>query len=727
VSSSILRTTDFASYRELLGALLPESFSIALTNTRGETWWCDDGFPEPVLTEAIPSEVLEHDDAGETMVVPVPGLAARGTAFVAPIAVEGHGVLALIWAAGPRRDVTGVKWLATIADHMSKELSLNQELDAMATELTERYEELNLVYHTADDVGYFAEGQEALQQLVKNCREYLDVEFAFLIMKEKGIEICHHANDQDSHDAKILLDRVGADVYQMIMKSGEPVIINEVDSTEACELWQGLAYRLLATPVLDNKDHCDGVLAIAARFGAQRFSNSDKNLIQVMARKTAKILQVNYDALTGLVNREGLEYTADQLLQDVHSHGSTHCVLHIDIDQLHVINDTISHDAGDALIQAIARQLHHATRDTDLLARIGGDELGLLLRKCPLDRGTEIAEKLRECIVNLVVPWSGRSLTATVSIGIAPIDEDTKTAAAALAAAELACDTAKEMGNNRVQRFFHSDSGLIKRHREMEAVGRIQTALKADQFLLYGQLIEPLNSSASGMHLEVLVRMAGDDGSVISPAEFLPAAERYHLMPDVDRWVIRHAFRFIDEHWNKLADQLSLISINVSGQTLNEPEFALFLVEKLREISAPPERICFEITESVAAANLEEAIQFMTTIREQGCKFALDDFGSGVSSFQYLRTLPVDFLKIDGSLIVEVAEDEIAASMVAAIQQVASVMNLQTIAEYVKSDAIKEKLRELRVDYAQGFTIAKPKALVEHFVDIDVGLRTESA
>ena len=729
MSTSVLKGMDFASYRELLSALLPAGFSIALTNTSGETWWCDDEFPEKVLEGDIPAELLEFGSADEAISVPVavPSPSSGGSAFVAPIVVESHGALALIWAAGPRRDAAGVKWLATIAEHISKDLALNQELDAMATELTERYEELNLVYHTTDEVGYFAEGQEALSQLVQNCCEYLDVGFAFLMLKEKGIVVSHRANEADRHDAKVLADRIDSDVYQRIMKSNEPVIINEVDSTEATELWHGLAYRLLAAPVLDNKDHCDGVLAIANRFGAQRFSNSDKNLIQVMARKAAKILQVNYDALTGLVNREGLEYSAEELLADARSRGTTHCVLHIDIDQLHVVNDTISHDAGDALIEAIAEQFRGATRDSDLLARTGGDELGLLLRKCPLDRGTEIAEKLRESIVDLVVPWNERTLSATVSIGIAPIDEDTETAAAALAAAELACDTAKEMGNNRVQKFFHSDTGLMKRHHEMEAVGRIQTALKDDLFQLYGQLIEPLDHGASGMHIEVLVRMTGDDGSAISPADFLPAAERYHLMPDLDRWIIRKAFHFLDQHWKELADQLSLITINLSGQTLNEPNIAAALIEKIGEIRVPPERICFEITETVAVANLDEAIQFMTTVRQHGCKFALDDFGSGVSSFQYLRSLPVDFLKIDGSLITEIADDEVAASMVAAIQQVASVMSLKTIAEYVESEAIKEKLRELGVNYAQGYAIAKPKPLAENFSDIKMDLRAESA
>jgi len=728
MSTSVLSSIDFASYRELLHALLPDGYSIALTNASGATWWCDDGFPDHVLAEPIPAELLEGIEERHSSPLPMPvSVLANGTtAFSVPIVVEGHGLFALLWAAGPQREAASVKWLVTIADQIAKDLSLNAELDAMTAELTERYEELNLVYHTADQVAYFAEGQEALNALVKNCCEYLNVSFAILIMRDKAVTISHQTNAGDSTDAKELIARISSDVYHRIMTTGEPVIINDASSIEACEYWHGLAYRLLATPVLDNKDHCDGVLAIVSGYGGARFSNSDKNLLQVMARKAAKILQVNYDPLTGLVNREGLEYSAEQLLQEVRSRDTVHCALHIDIDQLHVINDTLSHDAGDALIQGIAEHLQRATRDSDLLSRIGGDELGLLLRQCPLDRGTEIAEKLRESIVDLVVPWNDQTMSATVSIGVAPIDADTDSASAALAAAELACKTAKEMGNNRVQRFFHSDTGLMKRHREMEAVGKIQSALKNDRFLLYGQLIEPLDNSVSGTHLEVLIRMAGDQGAVIGPGDFLPAAERYHLMPELDRWVIRKVLHFLEKHWEVIAERVSLVTINLSGQTLNEPNFASILIENLSKTSVPSERICFEITETAAVANLEEATRFIRALREHGCRFALDDFGSGLSSFQYLRALPIDYLKIDGSFVKEIADDEIAASMVAAIQQVASVMNLETVGEFVESQAIKHKLRELGVNYAQGYAVSKPKPLAEHFVGIDAEVRAET-
>ena len=717
MNPSLLRSMDLESYRMLLGALLPDGFSFALTDTEGELCWHDDDFPANVPLEQIPALIADRNKSRNRNPQRVQLSSDGAYAYVVTIATDENNPVALLWAAAPNGTaaVEGTEWLSTIAEHISKDLALNIELDVMAVELTERYEELNLVYHTEDQVNYFAEGQAALNQLVRNCCEYLDVGLSALIMHDKGVTISHQSSSQTISDASLLIDHMGGDLYQAIMKNADPIIINDVASAEAFELWRGLAYRLLAMPILDAKGEAKGMIAILNGYAKRPFSNSDKNLLQVMARKAAKIVQVNYDLLTGLVNREGLEFLAEQLLQDARSRGTVHSVLHIDIDQLHIVNDTVSHDAGDALIQAIAAQLHRATRDTDTVSRIGGDELGVLLKQCPLDRGASIADKLRESIVDLVVPWSDRSLATTVSIGVAPIDAETDTAGAALAAAELACDAAKEMGRNRVQQFHHGDTGLMKRHQEMEAVGQIQTALKEDHLRLFGQIIAPLGNDTAGLHLEVLLRMTDGDGNVVSPGEFLPAAERYHLMPEIDRWVIRKVFAYLNEHVEQLTDTLSMISINLSGQTLNEPAFVPALLEAISTLQLPLDRICFEITETVAVNNLEDATRFMHLIKAHGCRFALDDFGSGLSSFGYLRELPIDYLKIDGSLVTEIAVDEVAASMVTAVQHVASVMKLETIAEYVESQAIVDKLREIGVTYAQGYFVSKPQPLADHF------------
>ncbi len=714
--ASVLRSVDLEVYGDLLRELLPEGSRCVLTDIEGIVSWGDERFPAAIAAR-IAAELGAAEGAASAGTPAGESFRVKGRAFyAAPILAEQGIPIAILMGAAPDgAKAASLGPLATAARCLSRDMALGSELDAMATELAERYEELNLVYHTEDQVSYFAEGQQALEQLVINCCEYLNVGLTVLIMKEKGLYIDRQSEDELIEDAQLVVDRIGADLYEKVVDTQDPVIINNLTSPDASALWHGMAYKVLATPVFDSKGNANGVLVITNPYAKPDFSNSDKNLLQVMARKAAKIVQVNYDPLTGLVNREGLEFFAERLFGDARSDGTVHCALHFDIDQLHVINDTVSTEAGDAVIKAIADQIRRGVRDTDVVSHMGADTFGVLLQKCSLERGTDVAEKLREGIVDLVIPWTDRSLTATVSVGVAPIDEDTETAAAALAAAELACDAAKEMGKNRVQRYYHGDTALKRRHHEMESVGTIQSALQEDHFELYAQVIEPLTNQHHGLHFEVLLRLRSDDGDCLPPGAFMPAAERYHLMPEIDRWVIRKTLAFLDERWGHLTPEPSLVSINLSGQTLGEPGFAEFLSDALSDLRVPLDRICFEITETAAVADLDVASAFMSAVKKRGCRFALDDFGSGLSSFGYLRSLPVDYLKIDGSFVKEIAKDEVAASMVAAVHQVAAVMGLETIAEFVEDDAIKDRLKEIGVTFAQGYGIGKPKPLAAHF------------
>jgi len=345
------------------------------------------------------------------------------------------------------------------------------------------------------------------------------------------------------------------------------------------------------------------------------------------------------------------------------------------------------------------------------VARLGGDEFGALLVRCPMQRAEGIAAELRTKIAALVVPWAERSLSVTVSVGVAPIDSGTETAQAAVASAELACDVAKELGKNRVHSYQAQDTRLLKRHHEMDAAGQIQMALHQDRFELYGQSIEALDEAGAPLHVEALLRMKSEEGELVSPAEFLPAAERYHLMPAIDRWVVTRAVQFLNEHGPQFGAGRGMLAINLSGQSLSEPSFRTFLEDRLAELIVPLERICFEITETAVVSDLKRARAFMSELKSRGCKFALDDFGSGLSSFGYLRSLPVDYLKIDGSLVREIGQDPIAASMVAAVQKVAEVMHLKTVAEFVENEAIRAVAKKMGVSFAQGYAIGKPQPL----------------
>ncbi len=710
-----LETVDFTALRALLAAVLPRGSRCALSNATGEIHAADEGFNRQRAARVLATlPQLERPEMG-ALPRPLRVRVGADRLFVAPLRGDHDEALAYLWAElpGTKYGRSATAALSAVADVVAQHLRLNAELDELAIELAERYEELNLVYHTADDVNYFADGQQALSQLVKNCCSYLSVRSAAIVMRDRGVLISYDASASDAAVSSDNLDALRTRVYDRVVADRETLVVNEPRASDL-DLCRDRACRLLAAPLLDGNGDVIGILALLDDAEHARFSNSDKNLLSVMARKAVKIVQVSYDALTGLVNHEGFEYFAAQQLQEAQQQQSSeHAVLHIDIDQLRLINDTAGHDAGDAVIKSVAALLRRLIRDTDVVARLGGDEFGVLLRRCPLERGEDIAEKLRSSVAELVVPWKERLLTVTLSIGVAPIDDRAETAAAALGAARLASEAAKELGQNRVHCYQHSDTRLLKRQREMEIVGQIRAALDQDRFELYGQSIAALGNTDDGLHVEVLLRMRGENGEPLSPGLFLPAAERYHLMIEIDRWVVTHAIAFLNEHGTRFDSGHGLLSINLSGQSLSEPKFLEFVKDSLAGLAVPFERVCFEVTETTAVGNLNRARAFMSDLKASGCRFALDDFGSGLSSFNYLRSLPVDYLKIDGGIVRAIAEDPVAASMVAAVQQVARVMGLKTVGEFVENDAILNLLRDMGVSYAQGYAIDRPRPLLE--------------
>jgi len=710
-TNSGLETVDFNAYRTLLEGLLPAGSLCALSDAAGGIKHADGTFQQTVVAKVLgrlanepPANLRSQPKIIRVRVPPHAWLAA-------PLRGEDKQTMGYLWACVPAaedsKDVG--RRLVSVASVLAQTVRLTTRLDELSAELAERCEELNLVLHTEDQVSAFAEGQHALDDLVRNCHDYLGVRFAALLMRDKGVLIAH---DDNGGDASTLpsrqRDALKTAIYDRVAQTADAVLVNDPGDPLLAEF---RACRLLATPIFDGKGEVIGMLAISNDATQREFSDNDKNLLRVMAQKAVKIVQVGYDALTGLVNREAFEFLVGQQLDDAQKQATEHSVLFLDIDQLQLINDTITHDAGDQVIKSLAVLLQHTLRDSDVVARLGGDEFGVLLVRCPMQRAEVIAAELRTKIAAFVVPWDERSLSITVSVGVAPIDSDTETAQAAVASAELACDVAKELGKNRVHSYQAQDTRLLKRHHEMDAAGQIQMALHQDRFELYGQPIEALDEGGAPLHVEALLRMKGEDGELVSPAEFLPAAERYHLMPAIDRWVVARAVQFLNEHGPQFGAGRGMLAINLSGQSLSEPSFRTFLEDRLAELKVPLERICFEITETAVVSDLKRASAFMSELKSRGCKFALDDFGSGLSSFGYLRSLPVDYLKIDGSLVREIGEDPIAASMVAAVQKVAQVMHLKTVAEFVENDAIRAVAKKMGVSFAQGYAIGRPQPL----------------
>jgi diguanylate cyclase (GGDEF)-like protein/PAS domain S-box-containing protein len=416
--------------------------------------------------------------------------------------------------------------------------------------------------------------------------------------------------------------------------------------------------------------------------------------------------QASHDELTQLINRREFERRLEATINSSRLDASEHCICFMDLDKFKVVNDTCGHIAGDELLRQLSDIFKSCIRDDDMLARLGGDEFAVVLKKCKVGPAVKIAEEIRAAVEDFRFGWGEQSFQLGVSIGLVVIDKNSPDAEEVFKEADSACYAAKEAGRNRVHLYSQDDKGISQRRGEAQWMVRIQSALENGRFELNYQPIVPLNDGGEHTHYEILLRMIGENGEFIPPGAFIPSAERYQLMARIDRWVIENLFSWMDNYWDYNSNDI--FAINLSGQSLAD-ESLLYRIKKLfSEYAVPPTRICFEITETSAISNLSKAQIFMDELKQLGCLFALDDFGSGLSSFAYLKSLDVDYLKIDGAFVKDMADDPIDRAMVESIHNIGNVLNLKTIAEFVENDEILEALKLVGVDFAQGYGIARP-------------------
>jgi diguanylate cyclase (GGDEF)-like protein/PAS domain S-box-containing protein len=422
--------------------------------------------------------------------------------------------------------------------------------------------------------------------------------------------------------------------------------------------------------------------------------------------------QATHDALTSLVNRREFARCLESMADSAERENREHAMLYLDLDQFKVVNDTCGHLAGDELLRQLSSLLSSRVRASDTLARLGGDEFGVLLRDCNAVQAAKLAESLLTTVADFRFAWEDKIFTVGVSIGVVPIKGKGQNNADIMALADAACYQAKDNGRNRIE-IAPQDKALAHRRNEMLWVSRINSALEDDRLVLYYQEIAPLTFTGK-KHYEVLIRMLDEDGKLVMPMAFIPAAERYNLMHAVDRRVIAKACQMLQalDAQEAPAGMLT-ISINLSGISLSDEHLLPYIQEQFAIYRVRSEQVCFEITETAAVANLSKAVILIKELRAMGCRFSLDDFGSGLSSFTYLKNLPVDFLKIDGSFVRDMAQDPIDAAMVRAIGNIGHVMGIQTIAEWVEDEKTMQMLRDMGIDYAQGYFIGKPAPIHE--------------
>ena len=473
----------------------------------------------------------------------------------------------------------------------------------------------------------------------------------------------------------------------------EEVVLERADGQE-------FVIRKSASPLYDLDGNTFGIVTVL----------HDVTMLRTLSNQLS--FQARHDELTGLINRYEFDRKAQAAIDDASTGSRIHCLAYIDLDQFKIVNDTCGHMAGDVLLRQLANHLKAKVRSSDTLARLGGDEFTLLLMGCDLAKAQEIVESLLQVVREYRFTYDDKVFKVGASVGLTEISPDhTPTLSELLSTVDSACYAAKDEGGNRIHVYRSDDKNIKELNNQLEWVSRIHLGLEKKQFVLYIQRMESLTVGAE-LHCELLIRMQGLDGTLYPPGYFLPAAERYHLMPKIDRWVVGEALGIIAR---KGVNFPYVCAINLSGQTFSEEGFLEYVVDQIKIHAVDPRRICFEITETAVIANLNKARQFMQTLREIGCRFSLDDFGSGLSSFAYLKSLDVDFLKIDGMFVKSIAHNKVDRAMVESINNVGHVMGIHTIAEFAENDEIISILKEIGVDYAQGYGVAKPELFEDDF------------
>jgi len=713
-SPAPISATSLDPYGQLIRMLMPRAQSIAIYDRMGLPVWLSDGLDAPelhrLLQEALAQELGEG--GGEGFAEPVD---RDHSAYVFLLRdTDGRllgsvGLLSRESAQrGEGRPFSLVQGLLRPAlECLQRDLDAQYSIGDLQRSLMNRDRDLELVLGTAQGEGHGTGTTDDFAELVQGLVDHLGCSVGALLIPDKNIAVCRTGPDTPARAGAEILTRThrhllaASRLHRRTMTANRPI--------ESGPLGK-VPYKLLSCPVMHGAQQVLGLLLLFKPPSAADFDLRQVRVVELIARRVAYVLMNAYDPATGLLTRPAFEKRAQSLLGS----GSIAAglgVIYIDIDRLHVLNENQGMHVGDEVIERVAELIRRNLTPRMLAARISGDRFAVLVTESGIDATQSIAENLRNGLARLGLVAGGRPIEVTASFGVARVLEGKHPLSHALAAAEIACKAAKDRGRNRVETYQESDQSIVRRYTDVTLVGTLRYALAQDRFRLEAQAIVPLNGTGSGPKHELLLRMTDENGQSVAPDKFLSAAERYQLAPAIDRWVLRRVLQTLAPHSARLSGAGASFAVNISGQSLGDAEFCTFLEDLLRESGLPPSLLTIELTETAAVANIVRAEALIRRLRDLGFAVALDDFGRGLSSLTYLKTLPVTCLKIDGSFVRDVVEDDRSQAMLSAIVQLARAMGLSTVAECVESDEIREVTRSLGVDFGQGFSIRRPVPL----------------
>ena len=706
---------SFEPYVQLVRSLLPRAAGVSLFDATGAMRWSSETTTGPDFHSLV-ANVLE---AG--------GLHPQGPGLMRML--DAGQPVYLFWVRDDAEDLLGVvavtcrqnaspdcepqefsfkhALLRPVLECLRRDLLSRAAIENLSRTVTSRDRDLELLLADGSAEPPTGDGADELKGILKQAIEHIACATAALIVPDKSIAMVRSATNRPA-DMQ-LVARAHKQLLSMAQARREPVIINKLAPNSTMGI---LPYKILSCALRSGAGKTIGVLALFREDLAEPFGDREARLTEILARKAVSLIESSHDALSGLYTRPAFEQRVRAVVADPKS-SKYWTVLYIDGDQLHVINDGFGMHVGDSVLGQLGELIRHRLPPGAFGSRISGDRFAVML-PTQLDDAAKFAESLREGVEQLGTAHGDSRLHVSISIGVATLDTTSSELSHSLAAAETACKAAKDRGRNRVEVYKSQDVSLVRRFADINIAGQLRAAIDAGRLQLYSQLIVPFACAENPRtHFELLLRMVDEDGRTVGPDRFLSAANRYQLMPEIDRWVINQAIELLKPQAELLAGQTVSFAINFSGQSLNDESFVDFLLERIRSSGIDPGVFTFELTENATIANIARAESLIRRLRDLGCGVALDDFGTGLSSLAYLRQLPVTMLKIDGSFVRDILKDPRAESMVRAIAQLARSLSLTTVAEYVETDEIRTRVATLGVDYGQGFAIGRPSPLVE--------------